>query len=1488
MKSIYFNKKIGLIFIIISLAFDICRSQTQMTGNLADRVNTFILGLPSGIGTDEYQVPTTSGLSIWGNSITKLIQGQYAAANDTAALIGYRVLEYTDNTTIPNKLFYVLEKTTSSTNYWGMFVYNPYPVRSKLFIQSPHPKFDLKTGQQGFYIFKNVGARAYFTSGTHRCNSSFFSSCSGTTDACGTGENFRKSDQPHNVDGTLQKATEILKNNISNLVIIQNHGFSKGTGDPDVIMGNGTTSYPTGTDYLVNLKNNLFSIDNTLTFKVAHIDIGWTTNIGTTNTQGRLLNGSSSPCNQNVSTPNGRFLHIEQAYAKLRDTQANWDKLSGATTMTFPVSLTLSTPNGGEAYNGNSSQTITWTSSGDIANVKLEYSADNGQTWLLIISNTPNNGSYSWTLPKVGTWRARVRISAVYDSTIYDVSNNKFTIDFTGWPISDSDNPDLVASPFGTRLLSGVYDFHRGIDLPNNLNTPVHPVAKGIVVRFEDTSQTVGTTRERYGNWILVQHQSVGGEPRHTAYMHLNAFNDFSVGDTVSTLDTIGFMGKSGVGINTIHTHLELEKNLSGTSMDKDKAFNPLEILFYNDGNNYSFNVVKRNDSTACQISVPSTELDFDKITIYGKLSTKIIAFNQRIGIDPSDNDNPRYNGVYIDPERFTKDSTIMRYRFWTKDSEVGTIDSFKVEDIKGFATTYSTQLTRYAVVSGNWTDAIWATTPSGIAGSAATPDSINDIVINSGIIVTNNGSNSKCKSASFGNDNSKFALNSGSVLNVYGNFNLASSTHSAFSTWSSGAKVRFKGNILQTINNLSTSTTTTTQTYFMELQVDKTGDTLKIPKGDYKLNIGTSLEILNGNFRLDSAADIQGRSLGGASATAPPITVNSGGTFSIQDGHSHIGSGTTGTPRPPVGKVTVYGSMSLTTKSTNKINFSDVDVESGGVLSILAGWSNNLFNPGTITIKNRGTLLNNISTNFWATTAIVNLNNDGIYRTNSSATIFPPVFNNNGIVCYQQTVPGDQTITDMNYYRLEISNSGSNKVWTLASSRTVMDSLEINNDAILILSAATPQTVLLNGNLCLNSGILDNSGNANLVLNDDVTISRAEGLIINAPVFGQSVNVKYNSSVSDMSTGPELPASNSVLQNLILASTKIVYLNADAVVNGDLIFTYNRLITDNYFLTVKGQIIGADENRFVEGELYIPISKSGLKKWEIGQAGEYLPLVIAVKSVVGSDSINAVVLDKNIDTTINAIDPGSKVLRRYHRINKGVNINEINFDSLSFYYSSSDIVEQGINEGDLNVYYNDGPRWKKGIIISKDTSVNRITIAGLDLPTDVVISATDIRNTTMKEVYVTTGWNLVSVPLATDDMRKDILFRTSISPAYSFKGSYTRTDTLSNGVGYWIKFALPDTTEIVGLEIINDTIPIKAGWNLIGVYSADIDVSAITSTPTGIINSNFFGYQNGYFPATTLVTGNAYWIKVTQNGVLNIPITQKLNGSKNWRLKNK
>lgn len=92
----------------------------------------------------------------------------------------------------------------------------------------------------------------------------------------------------------------------------------------------------------------------------------------------------------------------------------------------------VTSPNGGESYPGNSTQTITWNVAGSnnapvsCANVSILLSLDGGASFSTIVASTPNDGSQSVTFNAPVTSQARIMIQAV-GNIFYDVSNNNFS-----------------------------------------------------------------------------------------------------------------------------------------------------------------------------------------------------------------------------------------------------------------------------------------------------------------------------------------------------------------------------------------------------------------------------------------------------------------------------------------------------------------------------------------------------------------------------------------------------------------------------------------------------------------------------------------------------------------------------------------------------------------------------------------------------------------------------------------------------------------------------------------------------------------------------------------------------------------------------------------------------------------------------------------------------------------------------------------------------
>ncbi len=93
-----------------------------------------------------------------------------------------------------------------------------------------------------------------------------------------------------------------------------------------------------------------------------------------------------------------------------------------------PQQLTVSSPYGGENWQVGSAHNITWTQT-NVSSVKIEYSTNNGTSWIQVVSSTPaSSGSYSWTVPNTASNRCKVRITDLTDTLISDQSDTTFTI----------------------------------------------------------------------------------------------------------------------------------------------------------------------------------------------------------------------------------------------------------------------------------------------------------------------------------------------------------------------------------------------------------------------------------------------------------------------------------------------------------------------------------------------------------------------------------------------------------------------------------------------------------------------------------------------------------------------------------------------------------------------------------------------------------------------------------------------------------------------------------------------------------------------------------------------------------------------------------------------------------------------------------------------------------------------------------------------------
>lgn len=112
----------------------------------------------------------------------------------------------------------------------------------------------------------------------------------------------------------------------------------------------------------------------------------------------------------------------------------------------------------------------------------------------------------------------------------------------------------------------------------------------------------------------------------------------------------------------------------------------------------------------------------------------------------------------------------------------------------------------------------------------------------------------------------------------------------------------------------------------------------------------------------------------------------------------------------------------------------------------------------------------------------------------------------------------------------------------------------------------------------------------------------------------------------------------------------------------------------------------------------------------------------------------------------------------------------------------------------------------------------------------------------TASAIEVNEGWNIISIPVTPNDNSVVSLFPSASSNAFGYRNGYVISDSLDNGLGYWLKFNSAGIHPINGARVLNDTIYLNEGWNMIGPFHYPINISSIETSPPGIISSQFFG----------------------------------------------
>lgn len=107
--------------------------------------------------------------------------------------------------------------------------------------------------------------------------------------------------------------------------------------------------------------------------------------------------------------------------------QCKYDNSDAVFTIT-PATPVLLTPNGGQTMQVFCTYAISWNPATLYTNARLDYSTDNGATWVNITTSTVNDGGLNWSAPNIPSTTCLIRISNAGNLSLTDVSDATFSI----------------------------------------------------------------------------------------------------------------------------------------------------------------------------------------------------------------------------------------------------------------------------------------------------------------------------------------------------------------------------------------------------------------------------------------------------------------------------------------------------------------------------------------------------------------------------------------------------------------------------------------------------------------------------------------------------------------------------------------------------------------------------------------------------------------------------------------------------------------------------------------------------------------------------------------------------------------------------------------------------------------------------------------------------------------------------------------------------
>ena len=191
-------------------------------------------------------------------------------------------------------------------------------------------------------------------------------------------------------------------------------------------------------------------------------------------------------------------------------------------------------PSASNTYFGvGQSVNITWTRQ-NVSNVALDYSIDDGLSWIEIATGL-NSNSYAWITPDNPAVQCRVRVRSVINSDVYDISNNGFSI-----------SKIQILSPNGGEIITG--DYSGFLKYPISWSAPG---VTGVKIEYSSNggvnwSTVIASTSANSGSflWSVPGGQTIYGIIRISnaeyAQIYDTSDNSFSIRNPIELLNANG------------------------------------------------------------------------------------------------------------------------------------------------------------------------------------------------------------------------------------------------------------------------------------------------------------------------------------------------------------------------------------------------------------------------------------------------------------------------------------------------------------------------------------------------------------------------------------------------------------------------------------------------------------------------------------------------------------------------------------------------------------------------------------------------------------------------------------------------------------------------------------------------------------------------------------------------------------------------------------